>query len=263
MREITDSLPNNGSDTTALRARFTRVLKETHAALVVENWAPKFVPPAVMTGLFATASWLDVWAQIPHQARLPVLITWGLATLASPLLMKGQWIVREREAVKLLDAQAKRGSPASTLTSTPPANLSPESRALWDAQQEKTLAEYAPNAQAHRPDPRIGSFWWNALRGMALATALTAVVAGDQRLPRLYEAFNFKAPAVPEAPLNYSIYVIPPKVPGLKPQYITDETRDLAAHKNSVLHISVIGKQPAITINGVPLTLEKELSSDE
>ena len=40
LREITDSLPNNGSDTTALRARFTRVLKETHAALVVENWAP-------------------------------------------------------------------------------------------------------------------------------------------------------------------------------------------------------------------------------
>lgn len=226
---------------------------------------PKLVPPAVMTGLFASASWLDVWAQIPHQARPVVLAAWAVATAASPLLMKGKkWIVRERDAVKFMDDQAGAGYPASTLTSKPPANLTPESRALWDAQQAKTLLEYVPGLRAHRPDPQVGRLWLNSICGVALATLVTAGVAGDQRMPRLYEAFNFTAPAVPEAPLDISAYVTPPKgFPGLKPQYITDAPGDLAAHKNSVLHISVIGKQPVITLNGAPVTLEKELSSDE
>lgn len=249
-----------------MRHRFDTVVKDTHAALIVERTIPKLIPPAVMAGIFASASWVSVWDHVPPQAKPFVLVGYLALTLASPLLIKGKSvIVREKDALKHLDEQSgDPGRPATMLRSKAVEGSTPEALGLFKHQQNKLLSRWGRVLQAHKPSPEISKRWSGALAASMLAAFGTGIAAGDQRIPRLLNAFDFTAPIVVPPPPDVKAWITPPKgMKGLKASYLSDKTDVPDIHEKSVLHITVIGTQPVITLNGQPLSVEKTLASKE
>jgi hypothetical protein len=227
---------------------------ETHAALLVERVLPRLVPPAIMTGLFASASWVDIWTHIPHQARPYVLASYALLTLASPLLTRGKSvIVRKKDALRHLDreAGAENAFPATALRAHAPAGVPPDSLQAWNHQQDKLLQKWVPQLRAHKPAPDIARQWVYALAASTLAVLGTGLAAGDQRIPRLMEALNSTAPPVVLPPPDVKAWVAPPKgFKGLAAQYLEEGKALEPAHKKSILYVTVLGSQPNVTLNG-------------
>lgn len=245
---------NSGARSDQLRRHFDEIVTETHAALLVERTLPRLVPPAVLGGLFISASWFDIWAHIPHQARPYVLAGYAIATLASPLLVRGKSVfVREKDALRHLDQQAGQGRahPASALRSRAPDGAPPDSLRLWDRQQDKLLQEWVPQFRAHKPEPDLSRQWLYALAASALVACGAGLAAGDQRLPRLMAAFDFKAPPAIIPPPDVKAWISPPKgFKGLNAQYLEEGRALESVHKSSILYVSVIGSHPKVTLNG-------------
>lgn len=215
-----------------------------------------------MGGLFASASWVSLWDYIPHEARPFVVIPWVVGTLAAlavPYVVNRKKIfVKEWAVLNHMDSTQGGGrSPATFLKSTPPEGMGPESAAAWDEEQRKVLKEWAHKFKVLPPEPGISKHWLRALAVTAVAAAGTALWAGEERAPRLMEAFNFTAPPVAPAPLDIKAWIAPPKgFKGLTAQYISEGGEIKPVHKNSRLHVTIVGNKPKITLNGqeVPLT---------
>lgn len=268
--EQADTAPQ--ADIKGLRARFNRIVGKTRAALAVERAVPLFVPPAVMSGAFLGASWLDIWTNIPHETRPYVLAGYLLATAASPLLIKGKNIlVSRKEALRHLDNQVGSGQvgsgkeyPASALGAHAPGDLPPASQVAWDLQQEKLLKKWVPGFRAHRPSPSVPRYWAYALAASAALALGGGLAAGDQRLPRLQEAFNFTAPPVIPPPPDVRAWITPPKgFKGEKAQYLKQGQELAPVHLKSILNITAVGSRPRITLNGQEIEAGKTLVSSE
>lgn len=227
---------------------------------------PKAIPPVVMAGLFASASWLEVWDYIPHQARPYVLAGYIALTIASPLLARGKSVfVREKDALKLLDEQSGSTSrPATMLKGHAGENITPEALSLWQYQQERLLREWAGKLKGHTPSPEFTKFWTRALLASVLAAFGTGIAAGDQRIPRLLEAFDSTAPAVIIPPPDVKAWIVPPKgVAGLKSAYLGDKGDLTGIHEKSILHITIVGIRPKVTLNGHEIVVGKTIASKE
>lgn len=249
-----------------MRLHFESKVKETHAALLIERILPRAVPPLLMTGLFASASWASVWDYVPHEARPFVLAAWAAATIASPLLIKGKSVfVRERDALRFIDdTQGKGATPATALKSTPPKDNTPEGTIAWNRQQQKLLEKWAPVIQGHKPAPVFSRHWLRGLAAASVAAMGTAFWAGEERVPRLLEAFNFTAPPTAPVPLDIKAWIAPPKgIKGFAKQTLAEGVNPDTVHKKSRLHIMVVGKQPKITLNGREIPLGETLAPGE
>ncbi|MCD8496617.1 MAG: DUF4175 domain-containing protein [Alphaproteobacteria bacterium] len=266
-RLISNEPPNTGPDYASLRQHFKKLVTETHAALIVERSAPRLVPALTVTGTVLSGTWLfNMWSHLPPGLPRGLAVLGWLAATAAPFIFtKGKSLfVRKREAIRLMDDMSGNPHrPASALASVPPRDMTPEARALWDKNQKTLLTEALPKLTAHKPDWKVGRSWTYALALSALTAFGSGLWAGNERIPRLMEAFNFTAPPVIPAPLVVKAWVTPPKGFGLKAEYLQENNTNVSAHEQSTLHISVIGQKPKVTLNGQEIALGDPLVSPE
>lgn len=258
-----------------LRSRFNGAVRRAQAAIFWERLWPKAVTTLSAGGLFLSTSWFGLWGAAPPAARMAGTLGFAAAFLAAPFLTRtGSLHVTRKEAVQRLDRNAGDDQhPARTLDDQLAAGNAAEAEKIWDLHVKDVLRQWGGRFRAGMPRPDVNRFDAFRLRYAVLAcTLISAALAGEQRWPRLAEAFNWNAPPEPvpvivKAPLRLKAVVTPPDNINVKPLSLTEETNDdrtggkkLVAHQNSILTILTIGESPAIMLNGEAVPVKRTIS---
>lgn len=258
--------PAQGPDIERLSSTFRRAVWRARAAIFVERLAPKLMPPAAMTGLFLSGSWVQLWQMLPPTGRMFALIGFAAAAVLSPKLVKsGSLRVTRAEALQRLDENTGDPSlPAHTLADRPDPLSTPGSEEMWKIHTQPIWEKWGDKMKAGNPRINMQSRDPHRLRyAVVLCTALTAAYAGGEIGTRLKDVFDFSTPVVPVPPVEAEAYVrAPERINGPEPK-LTAATKDhtqggsrIFAHKNSMMTILVFGDNK-VTINGTDITAQK------
>jgi uncharacterized protein (TIGR02302 family) len=128
-----------------------------------------------------------------------------------------------------------RHRPATALTDTL-ATKDPISRALWQAQRERTLASLK-RIRAGLPSPRLAIHDPWALRALVMVMLVASyVAAGDERTMRVAAAFDWNGVLAP-ANVRVDAWVTPPAYTGKPPIILSAANRDAGAPDGGPLSV--------------------------
>lgn len=261
-----------------LTAKFERAVRRSRAVLFLERAVPRALPPLYTGGIFLSASWAGLWLPLPPAARIAGVVAFAAALAASPLLAKTKSLLVSRDdALKRLDANAgDPARPAQTLGDRPSPGSPESAKELWNLHLVRTWEKWGGKFDAGRPDINLAArdpYYFRYT--VALAMAITAALAGEQRIERITEAFNWTAPpaaaqpaapAAQQAPVKVKAWITPPDDIDAAPLYLNEDTRDqtqggsrLAAHESSLMTIQVEGENK-VTVNGEALAAKKVIT---
>lgn len=254
-----------------LTAQFGRAVRRSRAVLFLERAVPRVLPPLYTSGIFLSASWAGLWLPLPPAARIVGIVAFAAAFLASPLLAKTKTLlVSKDDALKRLDSNAGDPTrPAQTLGDKPSAGSPQGAKDLWNLHLARTWDKWGGKFEAGRPHFDIAARDPYYLRFIVpVAMMATAALAGEQRVERITEAFNWAAPpAVTQSTVQQQLkvraWVTPPDNIDAAPLYLTEATRDdtqggkkLTAHASSLLTILVEGPNKVV-VNGESVAVKK------
>lgn len=253
-----------------LSRRFNRKVALARTVLFAERLWPRVIPSLCTGGLFLTTSWLGLWHALPPQGRMGGLALFAAVTVISPLLVKTKsLIVTRRDAIDRIDAALGDPSrPALMMDDDIPAESSPANRQLWNSHKLQMMEQWVDKIRIALPhsDVRQRDRYFSRYL-IAASVAASAIFAGDQRLPRIMEAFNWTAPVLP---VTAKAWVNPPE--GFKDQTLvfTQDSPETAqdgqkydAHKGSTMTIVVFDRNAPVSLNGTPVSLAREVIPKE
>ncbi len=260
-----------------LTAQFGRAVRRSRAVLFLERAVPRALPPLYTSGIFLSASWAGLWLPLPPAARIAGVVAFAAALAASPLLAKTKSLLVSRDdALKRLDANAGDPTrPAQTLGDRPSPGSPESAKELWNLHLVRTWEKWGGKFDAGRPNINIAArdpYYFRYT--VALAMAITAAMAGEHRVERITEAFNWASPpaaaqpaaSTQQAPVKVKAWVTPPDNIDAAPLYLNEGTRDqtqggskLSAHESSIMTIQVEGENK-VTVNGEALTAKKVIT---
>jgi len=210
------------------RLKLTQALQRAKYAIAWERAWPHLARLLTVIGLFLVLSWAGLWLALPSVARAIGLGLFVLLALAASLpLVWFRWPSREQGLSRLDHGSGIAHRPATTLTDTL-TSLDPVSRALWQAQRERTLASLK-RIRAGLPSPRLRLYDPWALRGLVAVMLVAAYfAAGDERMMRVVAAFDWNGVL---APVNIRVdaWVNPPVYTGKPPIILSAANKEAAA----------------------------------
>ncbi len=237
--------------------RLDRLVRFARAADLWERLWRGLIPPLVVGGLFLCVSWLGLWLEVPHRARmigaglfatLFVVSCFGLLRLRA--LSRPDALRRIDKATMLATGLTHR--PASVLEDRlATAGRDPATDALWTLHLRRAEAD-AAKLKAGHPSPRAVDLDRYALRlGIVVALAACAIVAGPQRYARVAAAFDFGPAGAPPLGSRLDAWIDPPPYTGKPPVLLDLAARDpdrpqhLAAPAGSIVVIRSAGDDAA------------------
>ena len=256
---MTEPSPNSKTRTpaqTGTERRLARLIALARAADGWERLWRGFVPPLVVVGLFLCVSWLGLWLEVPHVARVVGVGLFALLLLASCWGLRRLAPLSRSDALKRIDrASGLAHRPASVLDDTlATAGRDPSTDALWALHRRRAEAE-AARLRPSAPSPRLVDRDRYALRaGIVAALIACAIIAGPQRYARVAAAFDFGGSAGSGPSYRLDAWIDPPPYTGKAPVLLdlaSDSARDathprtIAAPAGSVVIVRSSGGSPA------------------
>lgn len=255
-----------------ISARFNKHIRNAKAALFKERLWPKTVPPFCTTSLFLSASWLGMWAPLPVSARIAGVLTFAAAAMASPLLVRnGSLKIAREEALERIEENLgnPKALPAHTLNDKLPEGRPVDAHAIWDKHISEIWDEWGDKLSAGKANFNKhghGKYKIALATGLCLAFT-TGLIAGEERVSRLQDAFNWTSPAPAIQPLKVQAWVKPPRnIEGAL--HLTEQTRDhtqggekLVTSQYGTMVIQVFERRSAVTVNGEALPVKDTLTS--
>lgn len=248
------------------------MVRKAQAAILWERLWPKAAPTATVGGAFLTASWLGLWAALPPVATAATVIAMAATAAALPFRVKtGSLLVSENDALKRLDDNIGEPGqrPARTLRDHINERSSQLEKDLWDTHLNRMWNKWGGKFEAGLPKPGLSLKRYFVMSALAVSTAISGFMAGDERLERLSDAFNWSAPTVPVAPTAIKAWITPPENIDRKPLYLTEKTLDhnqggarLIAHTNSAMTINIYDDNARLFVNGAEITERAKISND-
>jgi len=220
----------------AARLQLTQALQRATYAIAWERAWPGLARLLSVVGLFLVASWAGLWLALPFVARVVGVGLFGLLALGALLpLIRFRWPTREAALARLDRGTGIRHRPATALTDTL-ATKDPISRALWQAQRERTLASLK-RIRAGLPSPRLAIHDPWALRALVMVMLVASyVAAGDERTMRVAAAFDWNGVLAP-ANVRVDAWVTPPAYTGKPPIILSAANRDAGAPDGGPLSV--------------------------
>jgi uncharacterized protein (TIGR02302 family) len=220
----------------AARLQLTQALQRATYAIAWERAWPGLARLLSVVGLFLVVSWAGLWLALPFVARVVGVGLFGLLALGALLpLIRFRWPTREAALARLDRGTGIRHRPATALTDTL-ATKDPISRALWQAQRERTLASLK-RIRAGLPSPRLAIHDPWALRALVMVMLVASyVAAGDERTMRVAAAFDWNGVLAP-ANVRVDAWVTPPAYTGKPPIILSAANRDAGAPDGGPLSV--------------------------
>ena len=218
------------------RLQLTQALQRATYAIAWERAWPGLARLLSVVGLFLVVSWAGLWLALPFVARVVGVGLFGLLALGALLpLIRFRWPTREAALARLDRGTGIRHRPATALTDTL-ATKDPISRALWQAQRERTLASLK-RIRAGLPSPRLAIHDPWALRALVMVMLVASyVAAGDERTMRVAAAFDWNGVLAP-ANVRVDAWVTPPAYTGKPPIILSAANRDAGAPDGGPLSV--------------------------
>lgn len=219
--------PNRDGDALS-RLKLAQALDRALYAIAWERAWPNLARLLTVVGLFLVVSWAGLWLALPFVARaIGLAIFAGIAIAALFPLVRFRWPSREEALSRLDHGSGIRHRPATTLTDTL-TSQDPVSRALWQAQRERTLASLK-RIRAGLPHPRLALHDPWALRALVMVMLVaTFFAAGDERAMRLGAAFDWNGVLAPTN-VRVDAWVTPPLYTGKPPVILSAASKEAAA----------------------------------
>jgi uncharacterized protein (TIGR02302 family) len=248
--------PNDRPPRSASARRLDRLVGLATAAAFWERLWRGLIPPLVVVGLFLCVSWLGLWLEVPHLARLAGLVLFALLLLVSCYGLLGLAPLSRRAALRRIDeASGLEHRPATVLEDTlATTGRDPATDALWSIHMRRAEAETA-KLRAGRPSPRAVDLDRYALRGgIVVAVLACAIIAGPQRYALVAAAFDVGGDAGAGPGYRIDAWIDPPAYTGKAPILLdlaSDAARDplrpvkVSAPAGSVVVIRSSGGAPA------------------
>lgn len=232
---------------------------------------PYFFPPAIAAMTTLTLAMTELFQRVPHETRPEALgLMAFLAVLPLPFIKGNPFKATRENAIMTLDREeGKNNRPFRMLEKGVGDNPDEADKAKWQRYMSSTLRDQITNTKVIRPTLRVNDLIVGATMALAVTAASTTITAGEDRMARLSELWNFTAPVPPVPPPNVEAWIQPPAgIAGLEAVNLSDmdEMRDAPieisdVHEGGTLHFSVIGSNPQVTVNGEILPIEKEISN--
>lgn len=253
-------------------------MTKARAALLWERAWPKVVPVLCATGLMASAAWLGAFRPMSPEARVGTVAVFGAAAaVAAARVRSGSLLVTRGDALRRMDGfTGNPHNPAQTIDDRPGAGTPPVSVALWESHVANLRKEWTDKFEAGTPRPGMKQRDpWNLRYGVMALTVAAGIYAGEERLARLREAFDFSARAPVaiakiEDLIPVKAWVTAPAGIDKQPLYLTEKTKDhtqggeeLVVHKNSALTLMTFGPQTRVTVNGAAIEPAKSITTRE
>lgn len=267
---------------TAVPPAFTKALPRARAAIFWERAYPRLVPPGVVSGLFASASFAGVWGIASPAQRMAGVAGFAAALALSILrppkaFQTGSLRVSKREAAQRLDAHSERPIKLAEMMLDRPAQNTPAEVEKFNQHLSAVWEKYKGPFVVGKPKPDMASR--DPLRlhiAVAVLTATTAFLAQAPHGELLQQAFDWKkpepaaAPPVPEPAFRLKAWVQPPEGIDIRPLEMNEGSQDkdingtaLHAHQGSTLTIMAYNRKPQVTLNGADVAVKQEITADE
>ncbi len=252
---------------------FDRKTSLQQASLVVESLVPRAAPVGLAAAAAGTAAFAGVFEYIPHEMRPYALGLAVLAALAPQPFIKAAnpfKISRSDARHKLDEISGDPNKPATMIADNIHENVSSRTKQWWENSQLQLLSEKLPLLKPSRPHSGLSAPIKAAALSAAMALGVSGLIAGDERMNRLQEAFNFTAPIIPEPPPQIVAWITPPDTIQKAPSFTISDGKTAPSatatlediHPQSVLNMSVYGGNPVITLNGEPLVPAQEMQNE-
>ncbi len=238
-----------------------RLVRRARAALLWERvWPPLAAAGSVML-VFLALSWLGLFELMPPFARAACVAALGIALFVALYPLVRLTLPADGTALARIDrASGGTHRPATALSDrlASPAD-DPVTRALWSVHRERA-AERASGLRAGTAHPQLAARDPRALRFAAVLAALIAfVVAGDDRGPLTFSAFDWRSPAGGTPP-RLDAWVTPPPYTARAPIFLTassDPDRDAApSAADANVHTVPAGSVLVVRASGGRVSIE-------
>lgn len=196
--------------------------KRTALGLFLESLLPALLAPAMVVAAFLIAAWLGLFTEIAPLWRAGLTAAFGLAFLGSLAGLRSVRMPDPAAIRRRLDqSRPDLHRPLETLSDSLASRGDAFAEALWRVHRQR--AEAASHALAAVPaDARLRRRDPMALRIFALLGVIAAAfVAGDERAPRLAQAFDWKTPVIPPVPSRLDAWIDPPAYTGRPPIFLS------------------------------------------
>ena len=202
--------------------RLTTRYKLAGLAITAERLLPELLPAVGTIAVFLILSWIGAFEALEPGWRMALTLGFGAAFAYFCLPLTRLRFPARAEIERRLDRTSRDfPRPLATLADAPAGTPDAFTAALWEVHRRR--AEKASAAlNASSADPRLRDKDRYALRaGVLLALIASAFVAGDQRAPRIAQAFDWSTPRVPPAPPRLDAWIDPPAYTGRPPIFLS------------------------------------------
>jgi len=229
-------------------AALRRLRLQSFLTISFERTWPLVLPLILLIALFASLSWLGLFALMPRWLHLCVLGLFGLAGVVA-LYLPFRFRLPDDEAItaRIEDVNGLIHEPLAVQTGQMATGANdPFAVALWQ-QHQRRMAERLKNLQSGVPRPHIPERDPYALRAVvALLVVTAAAYSLSPNSGQIADAFNIRAGS-PSAVTRIDAWVTPPSYTGRAPIFLSTALDDASAEKpitvplGSIVNIRVIG----------------------
>lgn len=243
-----DAPPTTDPDIRAAE-RLSALAGRARFAILWERLWPRLWAPAGIVGAFLVCAFLGLFDALGPQARMGAIAVFGVALLASFVPFVFLRAPKADEALARLDRDSGVAhAPARTLRDgLALGSDDPGARLLWEMHRSRAR-EAVDRMRVRAPSPGMAARDRYALRAAGvLAVVASAFVAGPEIGPRLTGAFDWRAPAPPEATFRVDGWIDPPVYTRTPPLVLdlASGAQHLRAPVSSTLVLRIAGEGEA------------------
>jgi len=241
--------------------RLERLVVLAWAALAFECIWRRLVFPLCVIGIFLCLSWAGLWLEVPHEAR--IILVLGLAALFGFSLLR---LVRitlpsRKDALDRIDqASGFAHRPASVLDDRlANADADPVTKALWDLHKRRA-AQFIGRLRSGGPSPRVVEIDRYGLRAAVLVALIAcAFLAGPEKYARVAAAFDWRGAGTAGSSYRLDAWIDPPPYTGKAPVLLnlgapetksTDHPEVIEAPAGSTIIVRSSGGETGIETHG-------------
>ncbi len=242
----------------AASQRIQRLVWRAWAGLAFERLWRGLVFPLSVVGLFLCLSWAGLWLEVPHQARMAlVLLLAGLLVVSLLRLIKTA-LPSRREALDRIDqVSGFAHRPASALDDKlANASQDPITRALW-ALHQRRAATFINRLRTGTPSPRVAEIDRYGLRsGVLVALIACAFLAGPEKYARVAAAFDWRANGIAGHGFRLDAWIDPPPYTGKAPVLLNLGTPEAKQANHPQVIEAPVGSTVIVRASGGDVAIE-------
>jgi uncharacterized protein (TIGR02302 family) len=238
-----------------------RLIIRAWAALAFEGMWRGLVFPLTVIGLFLCVSWAGLWLEVPHQARLVlVLLFAGLLGFSLIRLIRTAIPSRKDALARIDRVSGFAHRPASVLDDNlANAGQDPVTQALWSLHKRRA-ATFIGKLRSGTPSPGVTAIDRYALRaGVLVALIACAFLAGPEKYARIAAAFDWRGTGISGNGYRLDAWIDPPPYTGKAPELLNlsapeakraDHPMVIEAPVNSTVIVRSSGGETAVDARG-------------